>query len=55
MATANEFEHSRTDLTETDFYLPASSISTSIDRLGSFVGRFIKRHGVVLIPDTYNK
>ncbi|WP_197052382.1 hypothetical protein [Halobellus rufus] len=55
MATANEFERTRTAAEETDFYLPASSISTALDRIETVVGRFVRRHGVVLIPDTYNK
>ncbi|WP_336023727.1 hypothetical protein [Halobellus salinisoli] len=55
MATANEFERTRTDSEETDFYLPASSISSALERIESVVTRFVKRHGVVLIPDSYNK
>ncbi|MFA1611692.1 hypothetical protein [Halobellus rubicundus] len=41
--------------TETDFYLPGASISAVYDRLGDVVSRFVGRHGVVLIPESYNK
>ncbi|WP_203229160.1 hypothetical protein [Halobellus captivus] len=55
MATATQHEERRSETESTDFYLPASSISTAVDRLESIVGRFVNRHGVVLIPDSYNK
>ncbi|MFB6091084.1 MAG: hypothetical protein ABEJ97_08500 [Halobellus sp.] len=41
--------------TETDFYLPGTSISAVYDRIGDAIGRLVGRHGVVLIPDSYNK
>lgn len=55
MATAKKKSPSRSESTETDFYLPASSISTALDKVESVVSRFTGRHGLVLIPDTYNK
>jgi hypothetical protein len=55
MATVDNRKLSRTESKETDFYLPAASISATLDRIGSIVGRTVGRHGRVLIPDTYNK
>jgi len=53
MATVNKPTQNET--TETDFYLPGTSISAVYDRIGDVLGRFVGRHGVVLIPDSYNK
>jgi predicted RNA-binding protein YlqC (UPF0109 family) len=55
MAIVDRTERTRTDTEGTDFYLPASSISTAIDRVEAVVGRVIGRHGRVLIPESYNK
>jgi len=54
MATAPERSTERTDL-ETDFYLPATSISSALERTESLLVRVFGRHGRILIPDTYNK
>ncbi|MGQ4555558.1 hypothetical protein [Halobellus sp. GM3] len=55
MATARNSEPSRIESTEKDFYLPASSVSSALDTVESVLSKVIGRHGVVLIPDTYNK
>jgi hypothetical protein len=55
MATASKKNHARGESTETDFYLPAASISTALDKAGAIVSRLTGGHGVVLIPDSYNK
>mgnify|MGYP000636900127 CR=1 FL=1 len=55
MATVDNPERTRTESEETDFYLPAASISESLDRIGSIIGRTVGRHGRVLIPESYNK
>jgi hypothetical protein len=54
MATAPERTTERTDL-ETDFYLPAASISSAVSKTESVLTRLFGGHGRVLIPDTYNK
>jgi hypothetical protein len=54
MATAPERSIERTDL-ETDFYLPATSISSALETTESLLVRVFGRHGRILIPDTYNK
>lgn len=55
MATVDDLENTRTEHEEKDFYLPAASISSTLDRIGSIAGRVFGRHGRVLIPDSYNK
>ena len=54
MATAPKRSTERTDL-ETDFYLPATSISSALEKTESVLTRIFGRHGRILIPDTYNK
>jgi hypothetical protein len=54
MATAPERPRDRTDA-ETDFYLPAASISSTLGTTESVLTRLFGGHGRVLIPDTYNK
>ena len=55
MATARESETRRIETEETDFYLPAASVSDALDSIESFLSKYVGRHGVVLIPDSYNK
>ena len=55
MATVDNRNRTRTETEETDFYLPATSISAALDQFGSLIDRTIGRHGLVLIPDSYNK
>ena len=55
MAELTEFDECARDSAETKFYLPASTDSPNIDRLGNVIGELLESHGVVLIPDTYNK
>jgi len=54
MATAPKRSTERTD-TETDFYLPAASISSALETTEAVLTRFLGGHGRVLIPETYNK
>ncbi|MFB6252059.1 MAG: hypothetical protein ABEI27_10325 [Halobellus sp.] len=53
MATASNFENNQTS--ETEFYLPGTSISTIYDRVGDKIIAVLGRHGRVLIPSSYNK
>ena len=55
MATARNFDDRGSETQERDFYLPAASVSSALDSVGSFLTRSFGGHGVVLIPDTYNK
>ena len=54
MATTSTTDRS-TEPKATDFYLPATSISSALAGVESFLEKHLGRHGVVLIPDTYNK
>ncbi|WP_367175294.1 hypothetical protein [Haloarcula rubripromontorii] len=38
-----------------DFYLPAVALPPNFGRIESFVSDLFDFHGVVLIPDSYNK
>ncbi|EMA08801.1 hypothetical protein SAMN05443574_1202 [Haloarcula vallismortis] len=38
-----------------DFYLPAVALPPNFDRIESVVSDLFDFHGVVLIPDSYNK
>jgi hypothetical protein len=57
MATTREHEHShsRSEPEERDFYLPAASVSAALDSAEAFLTKHFSRHGVVLIPDSYNR
>ena len=55
MTTLTESDECTRDRAETSFYLPAVATSPDIDRLGNVIGELFEFHGVVLIPDTYNK
>ncbi|MFC4360551.1 hypothetical protein ACFO0N_21600 [Halobium salinum] len=55
MSELTEFDSNASEKTDTDFYLPAAAISPDLDRIDEIVGNLFDFHGVVLIPDTYNK
>jgi hypothetical protein len=54
MATAPTQTPERTD-SDSDFYLPATSVSSALETTEAVLIRIFGRHGRVLIPDTYNQ
>ncbi|WP_254274527.1 hypothetical protein [Haloarcula marina] len=45
----------RTETTDMKFYLPATALPPNLDRIEAVVEDLFDFHGVVLIPDSYNK
>lgn len=54
MATAPERPTDRTD-TETEFYIPAASIPSTVSRVETLLRRYFGGHGRIPIPRSYNK
>lgn len=55
MSELTKFDADASEKENTDFYLPATAVSPNFDRIGNVVGDVFNFHGVVLLPDTYNK
>lgn len=55
MSELTEFSADANEKENTDFYLPATAVSPNVEYIGKVVGDVLNFHGVVLIPDTYDK
>ncbi|MFC6838065.1 hypothetical protein [Halomarina ordinaria] len=55
MSNAKRSHLRRSDSTTNDIYLPAVSLPPNFGVVEKTVTKFLRRHGRVLIPDTYNR
>ncbi|MDS0300738.1 hypothetical protein NDI76_18475 [Halogeometricum sp. S1BR25-6] len=55
MSELTKFNADVSEKENTNFYLPATAVSPSLDRISNVVDDLFDLHGVVLVPDTYDK
>lgn len=51
----NDTTDDKTQFSDNEFYLPAVAMAPSLGRIEEVVTDLFDFHGVVLIPDSYNK